>query len=117
MRDPDNIADVLNAPTRSVSRSRRRLGLVLAFALLFAQAGALLHVSSHAVEKRDTAALHTLCTQCLSFSTVLSIVPGSDAPTLPLALFAISLASALVAPLAARGPALAFRSRAPPSPR
>jgi hypothetical protein len=117
MRDSDNIADVLNAPTRSVRLIRRRLVLVLAFALLFAQAGALLHATTHAVEQRDTAALHTLCTQCLSFSTVLSIARGSDALTLPLALFAVSLACALVAPLAAQVRPLAFRSRAPPSPR
>jgi|SRR5687767_3796288 hypothetical protein len=105
------------ALTRSVRRTPRRLGLVLAFALLFAQAGALLHASSHTAEKRDTAGLHTLCTQCLSFSTVLSIAPGAGATTLPLALFAIFVACALVAPVTTRRPTLAFRSRAPPSPR
>ena len=106
------------ALTRSVHRTRRRLGLVLAFALLFAQAGALLHATSHAVEQRDPAGLHTLCTQCLSFSSVLSIAPGGGGALAPaLALFAIFLACTLVAPLVAGTPTLAFRSRAPPFPR
>ena len=98
-------------------RTPRRLGLVLAFAMLFAQAGALLHASSHSAEQRDTAGLHTLCTQCLSFSTVLSIAPGTGAITLPLALFVLFVTGALVAPVTTRRPILAFRSRAPPSPR
>jgi hypothetical protein len=105
-------------PSHSSRRARRRLGVVLAFALLFAQAGALLHASSHAAEKRDTTGLHTqLCGQCLSFSTVFALASGGAAIVMPLAHAVASYVSVAVAPLTGQRPAAAFRSRAPPAPR
>jgi hypothetical protein len=91
---------------------------VLAFALLFAQAGALLHATSHAAEKRDTTGLHSqLCNQCLSFSTVFALASGGAAVIAPIEhTFAIYV-SAAPAPLTGQRPASAFRSRAPPAPR
>jgi len=108
----------LSSPGRSSRRTRRRLGLVLAFALLFAQAGALLHASSHAAEQRDTSGLHTqLCGQCLSYSTLFAFASGGPSVSVPPALYALGVASSLAAPLIERRPAPAFRARAPPLPR
>jgi hypothetical protein len=104
--------------SHSSRRARRRLGLVLAFALLFAQAGALLHATSHAAERRDTTGLHTqLCGQCLSFSTVLAFAAGGASYVAPLQHIAEICVGVATAPLTGHRPAAAFRSRAPPAPR
>ena len=110
---------VLTAPLSHPSRrARRRLGLVLAFAMLFAQAGALLHASSHVAEKRDTTGLHSqLCNQCLSFSTVFALASGGAAVFAALEHSVETYVSAASAPLTGQRPASAFRSRAPPAPR
>jgi len=109
---------LLTSPARSSRRTRRRLGLVVAFALLFAQAGALLHASSHLAERRDSTGLHTqLCGQCLSFSTLFAFASGGPSISIPPALYARGVASSLAAPLIQQRPAPAFRARAPPLPR
>jgi hypothetical protein len=109
---------VANSLSQSSRRARRRLGFVLAFALLFAQAGALLHASSHAAEKRDTTGLHSqLCGQCLSFSTVFALASGGTSAIVPLEHAAETYVHSAPAPLTGHRPASAFRSRAPPAPR
>jgi hypothetical protein len=104
--------------SNSSRRARRQLGFVLAFALLFAQAGALLHATSHAAEKRDTTGLHSqLCGQCLSFSTVFALASGGASIIAPLAPSVEIYVGVATAPLTGQRPASAFRSRAPPAPR
>jgi hypothetical protein len=108
----------LSSPGRSSRRTRRHLGLVFAFALLFAQAGALLHASSHAAGQRDTSGLHTqLCGQCLSYSTLFAFASGGPSVAVPPALYALGVASSLAVPLIQQRPSPAFRARAPPLPR
>jgi hypothetical protein len=97
-------------------RTRRPwASLVLALALLIAQAGALLHASSHLADRREGSGAPTqLCTQCLAYSTIFSMASGTDTVVVALALVFALYTSTLVAPLAGQPAARAFRSRAPP---
>jgi hypothetical protein len=90
--------------------------LALALALLIAQAGALVHATSHL--KQDAGGLHSqLCGQCLSYSTMFAMAGGAGtAPPLPV-LAKTLLASAAIVSLIDRSVPRAFRSRAPPRPR
>lgn len=93
--------------------------LVLAFALLLAQAGALLHASGHADAPRDRSGVHAqLCVQCLSYSGVFSLAGGSPRPSLALPrIGATVLPLPVILLVADRATARAFRSRAPPRAR
>ena len=102
-----------------MNRSSRRLivHLALAIALVLAQAGALLHLTSHGKASHGNGATHAqLCGQCMGSSTVLGAagVPGAS---LPAALLPESSpASTASEPTCATASCSAFRSRAPPIP-
>ena len=97
-------------------RTRRPwVSLALALALLIAQAGALLHASSHVVDGREGSGAPTqLCSQCLSYSTIFSMASGTTIVAATLALVFVFVATTIVAPLTGQSAARAFRSRAPP---
>lgn len=89
--------------------------IALGLALILAQAGALLHSSSHGGATPDHPRLHEqLCDACLSFSTIFSMAggPGSahSLPSLIVAFVLVSAIASLIERLALR----AFQSRAPP---
>ena len=108
------MASVLEARIARMMRTRRPwVGLVLAFALLIAQAGALLHGASHAADGREGAPTQ-LCGHCLSYSTMFSMASGTSAVVVALALAFVLHASTIVAPLTGQPAAQAFKSRAPP---
>lgn len=97
-------------------RTRRLLPcFALGLALLLAQAGALLHATSHVGDRQDHSGLHSqLCDACLSFSTIFAMAGGpGTAPVLPPAIFAFLAVFAIVS-LIERTVPRAFRSRAPP---
>lgn len=83
--------------------------------LLLAQAGALLHSSSHAGDPQNHSGLHAqLCDACLSFSTIFSMSGGPGTlPLLPPAVAAFLVVFSLCSLIERRTPR-AFRSRAPP---
>ena len=98
--------------------SRLLACLALAVALFLAQAGALLHASSHVDDPTDRSGIHAqLCSQCLSFSAVLSMAAGPGTPfALPNLLLTVLAGAALLSLVTREAPG-AFRSRAPPRPR
>jgi hypothetical protein len=85
---------------------------------MLAQAGALLHASSHVDEPRDRGSAHAqLCIQCLSYAGVLSMAGGGPHPALVLpAGGTAALLLAAAGPVADGATPRAFRSRAPPRP-
>ena len=91
---------------------------MLAFALVFAQLGAISHAYSHLRSGADPQGVaaktsHT-CPDCQSFSPVLA---GAGAASSALTLLHLQAETAhqnLLAPLVAHSPQHAFRSRAPP---
>jgi hypothetical protein len=107
---------VLETRVTRLMRARRPwVSLVLALALLIAQAGALLHAASHLADGREGSGAPTqLCTQCLSYSTIFSMASGTETVVVALALVFALYVSTIVAPLTGQSAARAFRSRAPP---
>jgi hypothetical protein len=97
--------------------SRLIVHLVLAIALVLAQAGALLHLTSHGKAAHGNGATHAqLCGQCIGSSTVLGAagVPGAALPAAFLSASSpASTESKFSCPTASFR---AFRSRAPPIP-
>jgi hypothetical protein len=103
-----------------LTRSPRRISAfaALALTLLLAQVGALAHGYSHLRFKTDLTGAGTtgqICTECLSFTPLLSAVGGSS----PIVVFhpqcADEAPQAAVIPWTDRRPTFAFRSRAPPN--
>lgn len=89
--------------------------LLLAIALFVAQVGALLHATSHVDPRQDGTRVHVqLCSQCLSFSSVLSMAGTPSAPFVLPGVSAAVLALAAILSLVDRSAPNAFRSRAPP---
>jgi len=92
--------------------------LIVTFALLFVQQGALLHGISHAISpvssQQDQQLPHSeQCTKCIAFAHT-----GAAAPATPFHFATSQLASALVyfdAPAAPPSLHLPYQSRAPPS--
>jgi len=102
-----------------LTRSPRRISAfaALALTLLLAQIGALAHGYSHLRVKTDLTGTGTtgqICTECLSFTPLLSAVGGST----PVVVFHPQCVNeapqAAIIPWTNRRPACAFRSRAPP---
>jgi hypothetical protein len=101
-------------------RYERRVAVIAAIALFFAQLGAMTHAYSHTPETRrvstqqSTPGSHDTCNDCLNFAPLLAT--AGTPSILPF----VQPAGRSVAPLAAFGsfvelrPRLAFRSRAPP---
>jgi hypothetical protein len=94
--------------------------LLLAFALLFAQAGALVHGYSHSHASAPSAVpgapatAGQACPDCLSFAVVLAAAGGRSHP-LTAARGSVGVPAApATAHLAALSPRHAFLSRAPP---
>lgn len=109
------MAALLEARITRLMRTRRPwVSLLLAFALLIAQTGALVHAASHAADREGSGAPTQLCGHCLSYSTILSMASGTSTVVVALALAFVLYASTIVAPLAGQPAARAFRSRAPP---
>ena len=101
---------------RPVRRTTKLLSCIaLGLALLVAQAGALLHSTSHSGEPQDQSGLHSqLCEACVSFSTIFSMAGGPGTmPVLPAPVVAFLVVPAILS-LIERAVPSAFRSRAPP---
>jgi hypothetical protein len=106
------------APFLPGRRHAARLGMLLVFALVLAQTGAVLHEYSHLVASHDAPASPATssqsCPDCLSFAPVLAAAGGtSHAPTVA-RLQVERIYATPVAPIAGQSPQHAFRSRAPP---
>jgi hypothetical protein len=101
-------------------RNERLIAVIAAFALYFAQLGAMTHAYSHTPETRTVAShqstpgAHDACNDCLNFAPLLA---SAGAPSI---LPFVQPAGRSVAPQTAFSsfvdlrPRLAFRSRAPP---
>jgi hypothetical protein len=104
----------------SIARHRNAgtAGVLLAFALIFAQLGAITHLYSHVRMGGDATGLAAkishVCPDCQSFAPVLG---NAGASTHTVAMASTQGATRYLLPLAprfARAPLTAFRSRAPP---
>jgi hypothetical protein len=102
-------------------RTRLRLALVIATALLIAQFGAQAHAYSHihasSVATEQLGSHDRLCTQCLSFAPLLAT---AGTPSHLFAIVSQGIAAApgvAVASLITEPAVPSFQSRAPPRPR
>lgn len=99
-------------------RHAGKIGVLLAFALVFAQLGAITHAYAHLRAGADPQGIAAKashgCPDCQSFSPMLA---GAGTPANALALLQAQAASApptLLAPIEMRAPRHSFQSRAPP---
>ena len=108
------------APTRfqPLRRHAGKIGLLLAFALVVAQLGAITHAYTHMRLGADpqgiAAKTSHSCPDCQSFSPLLAGAGTSSNTLTLLHLQAETAPQALLAPLVAEAPRHSFQSRAPP---
>ena len=107
-------ADMTRTPLLRECRVAARLGVLLVFALLFAQTGALLHQYRHLRAPSAPPASGQTCADCLSFSPLLTAAGGAThLLVISRAQNGVSYRSPSV-PAFARPPQHAFLPRGPP---
>ncbi len=108
------------APARfqPLRRHAGKIGLLLAFALVFAQLGAITHAYTHLRLGADpqgiAAKTSHSCPECQSFSPLLAGAGTASSTLNLLQLRAEAAPQALYAPLVTEAPRHTFQSRAPP---
>ena len=114
---------MVQAPFLPGKRHAVKIGVLVAFALLFAQTCALVHAyshlhgnpSTHGVSGGSTGGSTQLCSDCLSFAPLLAAAGGSTYPPSVVRAEPDVVVCPIVAPVAGHTPSHAFQSRAPPT--